>query len=613
MQFTLATVLAVLPFLTTALPNPQLPASPATASIISVPAAKRSKLADGNGSIDVGRLTAHVEQVKSKIAIRASIAMKNTGVNLLARPRSNSTATIRRELPVLQAREPVRSITRCMPITPKDGKMPVGACGHSNTLPVEPSEAVIRRDAPSPTANVNPHHPWGIGPVVLPSKVARHFSGGPGPKQGPYGDTQLPSPTPGHGHGNGGGSRPGQGSGGHGHGHPGSGGPGGEPTPTATPGHGGNQQPRPGQGSHGHGQSNSHRGPQSSVSPPRPSQSTPGHAGNGGTGSVASDPLDTDEVGAVWFGKVSVGTPPTEFTVDFDTGSSDFFVAASNCKQGCDGHTTYDTSSSSTASDAGKSFQVGFGDGSVAAGDLFQDTVSIAGLSVDQVAVGAATQYSEGFALPEFQPDGLMGLGFSAISQFRAPNPIQALADQGSLPDAVFAFKLTADGPGSELTIGGLNQELFKGDIAFAPVTQKAFWQVDMDGVNVDGQPALGKTSVIVDSGTSLVMGDADEVSQIYAAIEGSQDASDAIAPGFFTFPCSSTSTVSLSFGGKPFDMSPESFNLGTIDNGQNCVGSIVGGDLQGVSDWIVGDRFMLNTYTVFDIANAQVGFAELA
>ena len=31
------------------------------------------------------------------------------------------------------------------------------------------------------------------------------------------------------------------------------------------------------------------------------------------------------------------------------------------------------------------------------------------------------------------------------------------------------------------------------------------------------------------------------------------------------------------------------------------------------VVDWIIGDVFMVNVYTVFDIGNSQVGFAELA
>ncbi|KAL0947574.1 hypothetical protein HGRIS_013662 [Hohenbuehelia grisea] len=140
------------------------------------------------------------------------------------------------------------------------------------------------------------------------------------------------------------------------------------------------------------------------------------------------------------------------------------------------------------------------------------------------------------------------------------------------------------------------------------------FWQVDMDGVSVDSQPTLAKSSVIIDSGKSFVIiSDPDQL-QISVAIEGAQDASRAISPGFFTFPCSSsTPAARLSFGEKPFDMSPHSFNLGTIDNGKNYVGSIVGRDFRGVADWVVGDRFMLNAYAVFDIVNAQVGSAELA
>ncbi len=112
------------------------------------------------------------------------------------------------------------------------------------------------------------------------------------------------------------------------------------------------------------------------------------------------DPLTGDNA-QLWFGTISVGTPPVSFTgitflyddmkpltdprhdtVDFDTGSSDLFLPSPSCDSTCSGHTLYDSNASSTANDISKTFTLAFGDGSSVDGDQFTDVVSIAGLTV---------------------------------------------------------------------------------------------------------------------------------------------------------------------------------------------------------------------------------------
>ncbi|EEB96354.1 hypothetical protein MPER_04527, partial [Moniliophthora perniciosa FA553] len=81
--------------------------------------------------------------------------------------------------------------------------------------------------------------------------------------------------------------------------------------------------------------------------------------------------------------------------------------------------------------------------------------------------------------------------------------------------------------------------------------------------------------------------------------------ASQTAGPGFFT-------EISLTFGGRDFSVSPDTFNLGLLSQGSNdCVGGIAGGSP--VDFWVVGDVFLQNVYTVFDVGNKQVGFADLA
>lgn len=336
---------------------------------------------------------------------------------------------------------------------------------------------------------------------------------------------------------------------------------------------------------------------------PAQSQAVQRRAGTG------SDAL-TDDQEALWHGTISVGTPPKDFTVDFDTGSSDLFLPGTDCGSTCQGHAKYDTSASSTAQDQGRTFSLAFGDGSTVQGDVFTDTVTIAGLTATDQAVGSARQYSTGFEADQFPPDGLMGMGFPEISEFQANPFFQTLVAQQKTTSSQFSFKLAESG--SELFLGGANSDLFTGEFTNIEVTQQGFWQVALDSVDVGGTAAVSGVDAIIDTGTTLIVAPQADVARFYKAIPGSQDASQTIGDGFFTFPCDSNPQVSLTFGGKAFAISADTFNLGQVSQGSSdCVGGIAG--TTNIDFWVVGDVFLRNFYTRFDVGNRQVGFADLA
>lgn len=132
-----------------------------------------------------------------------------------------------------------------------------------------------------------------------------------------------------------------------------------------------------------------------------------------------------------------------------------------------------------------------------------------------------------------------------------------------------------------------------------------------LQAVSVNGKASPVKNiQSIVDSGTTLIVGDTKNVKAFYAAIPGSKDASKTVGAGYYTVPCSSIPTVSFTYGSKAFNVAPALFNLGLVNKGsKDCVGAIVASDF---SFWIVGDVFMQNVYTAFDMGNNRVGFATL-
>lgn len=323
-----------------------------------------------------------------------------------------------------------------------------------------------------------------------------------------------------------------------------------------------------------------------------------------------SNPL-VDDGGALWHGVISVGTPPIQYNVDFDTGSSDLFLPGPDCTINCAGHQIYDPKNSSTSASVGTNFTLQYGDGSSVTGFQYRDVVSIAGLTATNQTLGAANQYSDGFNISSFPPDGLMGMGFQSISVYNSPPLFQTLVQNNALAQPMFAFKLAEQD--SELFIGGTNTALYTGNFSYTNVTEQGYWQVNLDAVSANGTPAVNNLSAIIDSGTTLIIGDTDSVSQFYKAIPGAKDATDTVGAGFFSLPCDSIPNVSLTFGGTAFNVSSKTFNLGLTQTGSSdCVGGIVGGDV-GEIGWIVGDVFMQNVYTVFDFGNTRVGFANLA
>jgi len=328
-------------------------------------------------------------------------------------------------------------------------------------------------------------------------------------------------------------------------------------------------------------------------------------------GESSADPLFEQADGSLWSATISVGTPPIEYTVDCDTGSSDLFLPGPKCTDNCQGHKIYAPGNSSSSKDLGKTFKLGYGDGSSVSGEQFIDTVRIAQMTATDQTLGVADIYSTGFKPEIFSPDGLMGMAFKSLSSYGANPVFQSLVEQKRTAESVFAFKLTSIG--SELYIGGVNKKLYTGEFTYAPVVEKAYWQVKMDSVSVNGKKVLENKSAIIDSGTTLILGNVASVKDLFSNVPGAKNASETVGAGYWTVPCDQVPTVSLSFGGKSWSISPKAFNIGQVKpNSPDCIAGIAEGNV-GADFWVVGDVFMSGVYTSFDVGAGRVGFATLA
>ncbi|KAI0632379.1 acid protease [Trametes polyzona] len=310
-----------------------------------------------------------------------------------------------------------------------------------------------------------------------------------------------------------------------------------------------------------------------------------------------------------WTGAVAIGSPAQRFTIDFDTGSSDLWVPSSSCKS-CESRNLYNPSKSSDSSKKSGSFSISYGDGSTASGTPYTDTVTVGGVKVTDQYLAAVTKESS-----EFQQgavDGLLGLGFPALSELKN-NPFFFTAiKQGAVSKGEFAFKLAKTG--SELFIGGTNKKLYSGAIEFHDLSSAiGYWMIGGGSVSINGKKAVSGFDTIIDSGSTIMIAPQIAAQSFWKQVKGAKVFDQ--ESGMYSYPCKSAPKVAFSWGGKSWSISADDFNLGETEEGSGqCVGALVAGDVGlGDSIWLLGDTLMKNVYTVFSVDKNAVGFAKLA
>lgn len=158
------------------------------------------------------------------------------------------------------------------------------------------------------------------------------------------------------------------------------------------------------------------------------------------TGSAVTTPEEYD---VEYLTPVQIGTPPQTLNLDIDTGSSDLWVYSSETPASeVNGQAVYTPSASNTSVKAtGQTWSISYGDGSNSKGEVYLDTVSVGGLTVEKMAVEVATEVSSEFTA-DTDIDGLLGLGFSSLNTV---SPTQQATFFDRAKSQLDAFLFTAD------------------------------------------------------------------------------------------------------------------------------------------------------------------------
>jgi len=305
-----------------------------------------------------------------------------------------------------------------------------------------------------------------------------------------------------------------------------------------------------------------------------------------------------NDADTIFYGDIEVGSPSKAFTVVFDTGSSNLWIPSVNCtSSACSNKTKYNSSESSTFQNDGRAIIIPYGSGLVY-GKVGIDVVNFGGLEVQNVSFGMMNSLSKIFG--EINFDGLLGMGFDAISVDKLPTVFELMVQQGLIEDSIYSFFLTKDPnkEGSELILGGIDPKHNATEFKFYDLLQANYFIIAMSDAGVGNDSfARGSMKAIIDTGTSLIVGPLNVVNKIRALFPKNLDCSNVRQ-----YP-----NLYFSFGEDKYEVSPEYYIIN--DDGQ-CILGIQAIPLDVKNIWIIGDVFLRNYYTAFDFGGKKVGFA---
>ncbi|KAG8577910.1 hypothetical protein GDO81_010323 [Engystomops pustulosus] len=230
-----------------------------------------------------------------------------------------------------------------------------------------------------------------------------------------------------------------------------------------------------------------------------------------------------DYMNAQYYGKISLGNPPQNFNVVFDTGSSNFWIPSAFCiSEACRVHKQFQSFSSTSYQHGGKTFSIHYGTGQLV-GITGKDTLQIGNLTIVGQDFGqSVVEPGRTFVLAQF--DGVLGLGYPSLAVANAVPVFDQIMKQHLVNKPIFSFHLNKDDNfeyGGELILGGIDSSLYKGPIHWIPLTDKSYWQIRLDNIKVHGKVAFcpDGCEAIVDSGTSLITGPSDDIKKLQKLI----------------------------------------------------------------------------------------------
>ncbi len=334
----------------------------------------------------------------------------------------------------------------------------------------------------------------------------------------------------------------------------------------------------------------------------------------------AVDETNTDKLTSIqsiyYIGPIDVGGQT--FQVIYDTGSNLLWVPGSSCTSTCEGKSKYTGNYQST----NEPFALTYGSGSVT-GTMVEAPVSFAEANLTSFPVGLASEVGfPGYETSAYE--GLLGLAWPSLNDNSSiPSLVPALYSAGEISQNLFSIYLSADGTTGELSLGEIDPTRYSGDIVWMPLILEQWWTVNYVGYAVAGGNvnSVSATPAIIDSGTSLIVGPTDGVTNIIDTIATDNPNLTIYYSAqnqLYAVECTDVDNlpaVTLYMQGADrqryaFTMPGKSYVVPALSSDPSIcpLAFQPSGDMSDM--WIMGDPFLRAFYTIYDYENSRVGLA---
>ncbi|KAJ1606243.1 secreted pepsinogen like aspartyl protease having a signal peptide [Cryptosporidium canis] len=215
--------------------------------------------------------------------------------------------------------------------------------------------------------------------------------------------------------------------------------------------------------------------------------------------------------------KIRIGEPEQEFWPIIDTGSSNLWVIGDECNQSsCQKVKRYSKYLSRSFKRISKydNISVIFGTGKIY-GKLILETLKFDNFQLNGHVIGIIeevenTENSRIDVFDAIELEGVLGLGFTQMSSSKSLQLplIERLQQQGLIQENVFSIYINdhrikpirnedkLSKPRALLLLGGIDSNLFQGDLHILPVIREHYWQVELESLHI------GETKYCCDLGS---------------------------------------------------------------------------------------------------------------
>ncbi|NXV23413.1 PEPA protein, partial [Cepphus grylle] len=333
---------------------------------------------------------------------------------------------------------------------------------------------------------------------------------------------------------------------------------------------------------------------------------------------IAAEPLQ-NYLDNEYFGTISIGTPAQEFTVVFDTGSSNLWVPSVYCSSPACSRCPLAPRPPCRARGEGRATPgLGHpppspapalpGSGSPWGGLGAEDgsALSLPRDVINQMFGLAETEPGAFFYYTPF--DGILGLAFPSIASSGATPVFDNMMVQNLVAKDLFSVYLSKDGrSGSFVLFGAIDPLYTTNGITWIPLSAETYWQIRMDSVSIGGEGiacAFG-CQAIVDTGTSL-LAVPDRALGTILRILGANSNGEISCRAASRLP-----SIVFYINGKAFPVPPSAY---VMESNGYCTVGFQGMDVPTESGelWILGDVFIREYYVIFNRATNMVGLSRL-